>query len=110
MTRYTRSHPPESGHRGGKWGCITRGQADGVGLVVTPALRLTVLDLDDCVTPDGLTPGARAVIDQFAGAYVEFSPSGRGLHGVTLEFDPNLPLRNLNWIIKLLDLSAYRRS
>lgn len=59
---------------------VTRGEADGVGLVVTPALRLTVLDLDDCVTPDGLTPGARAVIDQFAGAYVELSPSGRGLH------------------------------
>ncbi|MDR6221275.1 hypothetical protein J2Y00_004907 [Deinococcus soli (ex Cha et al. 2016)] len=36
---------------------------------MTPALRLTVLDIDDCVTPDGLTPGARAVIDQFAGAY-----------------------------------------
>lgn len=60
--------------------CVARGEADGVGLVVTPALRLTVLDLDDCVTPAGLTPAAQAVIEEFAGSYVESSPSGRGLH------------------------------
>jgi primase-polymerase (primpol)-like protein len=52
---------------------------------VTPALRLTVLDLDDCVTPDGLTPGAWAVVAEVAETYVEFSPSGQGLHvGVAL--------------------------
>ena len=61
---------------------VTRGEADGVGLVVTPALRLTVLDLDDCVTPDGLTPEARAVVDAgFAGGHCAWDDRVSGLCG-----------------------------
>lgn len=75
-TRYTKSHPPESGHRGGGGGAL-RVDRPTESASSSPTLRLTVLDLDDRVTPDGLTPETRAVIDQFAGAYVEFSPSGR---------------------------------
>lgn len=41
---------------------------------------IVCVDLDDCLTADGLSPLARAVLDRCPPTYVEISPSGRGLH------------------------------
>ena len=62
---------------------VQAGEADGIGLAVTPALRLTVIDLDACLATGGqLDERAQTVLDAFPGAYVEVSPSGWGLHVV----------------------------
>lgn len=63
------------------WQVVAAGGADGVGLTLTPALGLTAIDLDACLTPTGdLTPRAARVLETFAVAYAEYSPSGQGLH------------------------------
>lgn len=63
------------------WARVSTGQADGAGLAITPGLRLTAIDLDACLDAAGhLTSLARDVLDVFPGAYVERSPSGKGLH------------------------------
>lgn len=63
------------------WAAVQAGQASGVGLAITPALQLTAIDLDACLDEMGeITPPAQAVLDTFPGAYIERSPSGRGLH------------------------------
>ena len=42
---------------------------------------IVCLDLDDCVDAAGeMSPAAQTLVDWFPGAYVELSPSGRGLH------------------------------
>ena len=41
---------------------------------------LVCVDMDDCVTADGWTPGALALMARFPGALIEQSTSGRGLH------------------------------
>jgi hypothetical protein len=54
---------------------------DGIGLVLTPELGLTLVDLDDCFDDNGnLLPWAVPIVAMFAGSYMEYSPSGRGLH------------------------------
>lgn len=63
------------------WATVSTGQADGVGLAITPEVRLTAIDLDICLDEAGtLTSLARAVLETYSGAYAEHSPSGRGLH------------------------------
>ncbi|MFC4637780.1 hypothetical protein ACFO0D_05440 [Deinococcus hohokamensis] len=52
-----------------------------MGLAITARIRLTAIDLDDCLDDAGeVTAPAQAVLTTFLGAYVERSPSGRGLH------------------------------
>lgn len=41
---------------------------------------LVCIDMDDCIGPDGWTPGAVELMARFPGALVEQSVSGRGLH------------------------------
>lgn len=41
---------------------------------------LVCIDLDNCVTPQGWTPGALVLMKQFPGALIEQSVSGRGAH------------------------------
>lgn len=62
------------------WGVVAAGQADGVGLALSPVLRLTVIDLDACLDGGRVTTQAQQVLDVFPAAYAEISPSGRGLH------------------------------
>lgn len=52
---------------------------DGLGFVLNGD-GIVCIDLDDCVTADGPTPQADALIDAVGNTYVEYSPSGRGLH------------------------------
>src|SRR6185369_2812851 len=59
---------------------VMLGLAEGVGLVLTPSCGLVFIDLDHCLTPAGWSPLAVATCQQFAGAYVEVSRSGTGLH------------------------------
>ena len=60
---------------------VRPGLADGVGLTVTPDLRITVIDLDGCREIDGtFNHAAQSVLSRFPGTYAEISPSGRGLH------------------------------
>jgi len=57
------------------------GPQHGVGIVIAERSGLFCVDLDDCLQPDGTwTPHAVAACGRFPGAYVEVSPSGRGLH------------------------------
>lgn len=54
--------------------------ADGVGLVLTESLGLTLVDLDDCIDDaSAVASWALAIVDRLA-SYTEYSPSGRGLH------------------------------
>lgn len=54
----------------------------GVGFVLTEADPFWFLDVDNCLQPDGRTwsPPAVELCQRFAGAAVEISQSGRGLH------------------------------
>lgn len=52
---------------------------DGVGFVLNGD-GIVCIDLDDCVVDGVPTEAAQKFLDEFPGAYVEFSPSGRGLH------------------------------
>lgn len=59
-------------------GCETY-DLDGVGFVF--ANGFVAIDLDDCFRPDGtLTDVAQDIYDHFSSTYVEYSPSGNGLH------------------------------
>ena len=51
----------------------------GMGFLITD--DLLVIDCDHCRTPDGsLTPYAAEIVNIFDGYYMEWSPSGAGLH------------------------------
>lgn len=51
-----------------------------VGFVFTPYDPFWFIDVDDCATPDGWSPLAVDICQRLAGAAVEVSQSGRGLH------------------------------
>ena len=60
---------------------VHSGQADGLGIALTPDLGLTCIDIDDCRADNGaLSPLALTILSRFPTGYVEISPSGRGLH------------------------------
>lgn len=53
---------------------------DGVAIVLSEQAGLVVIDLDDCVLPDGsLQPAAQQIVTELD-SYSEVSPSGRGVH------------------------------
>ncbi|MGH2959037.1 MAG: AAA family ATPase, partial [Solirubrobacterales bacterium] len=52
----------------------------GVGFILSAETRLAVIDLDRCVVGGKLTTTAQITRAQFPQAYVEYSPSGNGLH------------------------------
>lgn len=57
------------------------GEFYGLGIVLTKCDPFCGLDLDDCVDPENreITPWARTLLDKISKAYIEYSPSGRGL-------------------------------
>ena len=55
-----------------------RGMA-GVGLCLLAEFGITVLDFDNAVTSQGLRP---ELLDMLSDTYVEFSPSGAGVHAI----------------------------
>src|SRR5450756_151125 len=52
---------------------------DGLGFVLNGD-GIVCLDLDHCITDDGVEPWAATVLANVPATYVEVSPSGRGLH------------------------------
>jgi len=77
---------PASAHAPSTWmtfdEAMRRRTGYGVGLAMSADDDLACVDLDGCIDPDfGAVAGwAQEVLDRFAGAYVEYSPSGKGLH------------------------------
>lgn len=75
-------------HDAGAWmdaeSCATYadmlGPNHGVGFVFTPADPFFFIDIDDCAEPGGWSHTAQAMLQSFAGAAVEVSVSGTGLH------------------------------
>ena len=52
---------------------------DGIGFVLNGD-GVVCIDLDDCVVDGVVSEAAQALIDSLPKTFVEFSPSGRGLH------------------------------
>ena len=52
----------------------------GIGIVIAEGSGLFCIDLDSCLVDGVPLPYVQPILDQFAGAYVERSVSGRGLH------------------------------
>lgn len=78
---------PIDPHDPSNWGSIddvvgayTLGDYAGVGFDLNGD-GLIGIDLDNCVTDGTPDPQAMALMDRLGAAYVEFSPSGRGLRG-----------------------------
>jgi len=59
--------------------CVTDKRRDGVGFVLNGD-GIAAIDLDHCVTDEGLEPWAADIVARCAGTYIELSPSGTGLH------------------------------
>lgn len=58
---------------------VEQHNADGVGFVFLHGF--VAIDLDDCFQEDGtLTEMASDIVDHFMSTYIEYSPSGNGLH------------------------------
>lgn len=80
----------------GQWASFNRAYAayeagenvEGIGFVFDNGF--VAIDLDDCFDEAGkLTPVAQDIVDHFYGAYVEYSPSGNGLHIFVKGVKPN---------------------
>lgn len=58
------------------------GEYNGLGFVFTKACGLVFIDLDNCINEDSGEPSdfATEILQLFAGNYIEYSQSGRGLH------------------------------
>lgn len=52
----------------------------GIGWRFTADDKFGCIDLDNCHDGKDWSPFAQSIVDQFAGAYIEVSRSGRGLH------------------------------
>jgi hypothetical protein len=76
------SHPEQARSYAVARDMVLRGDADGVGWVVTGETEWVWLDLDKCLDPKGaVAPWAEAVLERVRaiGLYTEISPSGQGL-------------------------------
>jgi putative DNA primase/helicase len=61
-----------------------RGDADGVGFVFSEDDPYTGIDLDGCFADGEMAPWAARLLERFAGAYQEWSPSGTGVHVIAV--------------------------
>lgn len=70
-------------HHQSEWASFQDARAaeygDGIGFVLNGD-GIVCIDLDACVTDGVISEGAQALIDSLPKTFVEFSPSGRGLH------------------------------
>ena len=65
--------------------CKHQERFDGIGFVFTPGDLYTGIDLDDCIIDGKVQPWAKEILDRFQGkAYMEVSPSGKGIKIWTL--------------------------
>jgi primase-polymerase (primpol)-like protein len=57
--------------------------ARGVGFMLSADDPFTLVDLDHCITSDGVHPAAQKILDDLRrGGYVEVSMSGKGIHAI----------------------------
>lgn len=56
------------------------GNYDGIGLILSPAVNLTFIDLDACLVDGEPNEFAQSVLERLPDTYTEISQSGRGLH------------------------------
>src|SRR3954471_6181182 len=65
---------------------VETGGYDGIGFVFSSGDPFVGIDLDNCRNPETgeLEEWAAAIVDSFVGAYIEASPSGRGVHIIAL--------------------------
>ena len=59
---------------------LRSGSYNGIGLILSPAVNLTFIDLDHCLTGGQPNEFARSVLQLFPNTYTEISQSGAGLH------------------------------
>lgn len=59
---------------------LRSGSYNGIGLILSPAVNLTFIDLDHCLTGGQPNEFARSVLQLFPDTYTEISQSGAGLH------------------------------
>ena len=65
--------------------CKHQERFDGIGFVFTPGDLYTGVDLDNCIGEGKVQPWAKKILDRFQGkAYMEVSPSGKGIKIWTL--------------------------
>lgn len=62
------------------WNTFRSGSYNGVGLILSPAVDVTFIDLDHCLTEGQPNQLAQSVLNQFPDTYTEVSQSGTGLH------------------------------
>lgn len=59
---------------------LRSGSYNGIGLILSPAVNLTFIDLDGCLIDGQPNEFARSVLQLFPNTYTEISQSGAGLH------------------------------
>lgn len=81
----------------------------GIGFVFSDHDPFVGIDLDDCINKKGeLSSLANEVVQSFANkAYIEFSPSGRGIHVIAIGKKPNGPSKNADYGIEMYDQKRY---
>ena len=53
---------------------------DGIGFVPKPEQGYVLIDIDDCISDNGISRNAQQILDRFSGTYAEKSVSGTGIH------------------------------
>lgn len=88
---------------------LETGKFEGVGFVFTKNDPYCGIDLDGCVNDQGrLSIEAEAVVSMFGdGAYIEYSPSGKGLHLITKGIKPGKRCKNPQKGFEIYDQERY---
>ncbi len=53
---------------------------DGIGFVPKPEQGYVLIDIDDCISENGISSNAQQILDRFSSTYAEKSVSGTGIH------------------------------
>lgn len=59
---------------------LDTGKYDGMGFVLAAGNGLVGIDVDKCITDDGISANAQQIIEKFSNTYIEKSVSGTGIH------------------------------
>ena len=85
----------------------TSEEVDGVAIVLSEEDNLVIVDIDNCVEPDGsIQPNAKTIVDQLD-SYSEVSPSGRGVHIYCFGKLPPGKRRSLDQQIEMYDAGRF---
>ena len=53
---------------------------NGIGFVPKPEQSYVLIDIDDCISENGISPNAQQILERFGSTYAEKSVSGSGIH------------------------------